>query len=272
MIWTAFRCESTTDKFFYQDFFFAAIASHIAIKNNLPIGIICSSQHRQQLAQYGTEYSYHIEANLVEGNGAQIKLDAITNHLPEGDALCDMDVLWTRGVPVLKKEEAYALNPEPVCFYGDYSDQQSLVDACLPRGKQTANAGFLYAPAPYFKDYSRRALELSHTTTCIGHTYEQMFFVRFCQDNDIPLNFIYNKEIHSREAVESCYKESGIRHPFALKKSMVELQRFVRIGIEYCETGFVEGLLAKYLPMFTCMIRRNVFNVAASCEQQEAGV
>lgn len=263
MIWTAFRCESTMDKFFHEDFFFAAVASHVAIRNNLPIGIICSSQHRQQLAQYGIEYQYHIEANLQGGNGAQIKLDAIANHLPEGDALCDMDVLWTRGVPAFKKEEAWALNPEPIYFYGDYSDQKNLVDVCLPHGNQTANAGFLYAPYPRFKEYARKALELSRTTTCIGHTYEQMFFVRFCQDHGIPLNFIYNKEIHSPEAVEYCYKESGMRHPFALKKSMVELQRFVRIGLEHCEAGFVEGLLNQYLPMFRCMIRRDIFNISA---------
>jgi hypothetical protein len=146
MTWTAFSCESTIDDFFQRDFFFAAVASHVARKNNFPLGIICSSQNRRQLSQYGIEYCYHIEANLQGRNGAQIKLDAITNHLPEGDALCDMDILWTRGVPLLKKEKAYALNPEPICFYGDYSNQKNLVDDCLPYGKQTANAGFLYAP------------------------------------------------------------------------------------------------------------------------------
>jgi hypothetical protein len=260
MLWVAFYRKKTNPQSPF-DFLnlFSAIASHVAKKQNISIGLISSNEDKKFLEAQFTEYQDFIEASVDGKNGAQTKLKAILNYLPEGDALCDMDVLWTSGRPEYEKNCAYALNPEPLIFYKDHSNEQDLIKSCLPMGNVTANAGFLYAPKEIFKEYARRALSLSESTECIGHTYEQMFFVKILQDNNVPLKFIYNHTIHSYKEMKNCYKKTGIRHPFSFKIMPQEAQKFIKIGIKFGDFEFVKELVKTKFPFFKSMIYNKIF-------------
>jgi hypothetical protein len=260
MIWVSFFLKIQIEKNCCDwGFLFLTIASHVAKHQKIPIGLISSSDDKEFLKGQLIEYGEHIKADVSGKNGAQTKLKAILKYLPENHALCDMDVLWTKGIPQYNNSLPCALNPEPLLFYKDHRDEDKLIKSCVPNGNITANAGFLYAPQNFFREYAQKALSFSETTDCIGHTYEQMFFVRFFQEKEIPLKFLYNKKIHSHLEIEKCYQESGIRHPFSFKVSLQEVQRFITIGKQFGDYDFIKNLVHKKYPFFRSMVDNEIF-------------
>jgi hypothetical protein len=243
---------------------FDSIASNVAKVQNVNIGIICNNEDRKFLQKLGVSYDAHINADIVGNNGAQIKLDAIERYLPDGDALCDMDVFWTSGFKRPEKlNHSIALNYEPIELYADYSNYREWVLLCLPKNEKTINAGFLYMPTQAFKEYAKQAKFLSQKIKCIGHTYEQMFFVRFSEDNNIDVSCLFNEDVHCLQQIEKCYKLTGIRHPFSFKASLQEIQRCTRMGQLHGDPDFVSWIVNKNFPQFQPMLEHDFFKPLA---------
>jgi hypothetical protein len=256
-IWIAYRSFNINS---WIDDIYHTIAASVARQNKAGIGIIASAADREHLKQLHIEYDQFIEANLIGNNGAQIKLFAIKNFLPEGDAICDMDVFWTKGRPQgLNVNNAVALNYEPLRFYADYSRHRTQFLKCLPSGEKTVNAGFMYMPSAAFKKYAGQALELAENMDCAGHTYEQAFFVKFCQDHGIDVSCIFDGIIHQQGDVEKLYQARGVRHPFCYKKSLIELQKCVQVGMRHAEPGFTERIIKTKYPIFRSMLDNALF-------------
>lgn len=260
MVWVSFFLNQSQPKQFLDwSLIFLAISANIAKKQKIQIGLISSASDRHWLDKYGIKYCEHISGDVSGKNGAQTKLKAILNYLPEDEPLCDMDIIWPINMPQIDKSKAWALNPEPILFYQDYSGQKKLIYNCLPTGKLTANAGFLFLPKKYFREYAKTAFGFSQTTNCIGHTFEQMFFVKFCQDIGIELKFIYPEIVKCYEGVERCYQSCGIRHPFSFKGSLQEVQRFITIGMELGDPDYISHFIKSNFPIFKSMLNNEVF-------------
>lgn len=252
-LWTAYK-QITED---HEILLFTILASLVAKERGIEVGLIANNQDRARLRSLGFRHSGHIDADLPAGCGAIVKLAAINKHLPQGDALIDGDLFLT-SQPLLDPSVGWALNWEPLRFYRHYSSDQP-VDKCWPSGNRTINAGLLYAPPPYFRQYAQQALGLSRQIQCIGHTYEQMFFVRFCQDSGLPLRTVIDREIHAHQEVEQAWQDCQIRHPFCYKHSLRETQRCIDVASEFADPDLVFRLLAKFWPFYKEMATKRLF-------------
>ena len=114
-------------------------------------------------------------------------------------------------------------------------------------------------PAEHFRDYARRALALSQEIQCIGHTYEQMFFVIYCQEVWLELRAVYPHNVHAQKEVETMWQESGIRHPFCYKSSLLEAQRAIDVAMEHADARLVRAILRRFWPAWAEMADRRLF-------------
>jgi hypothetical protein len=243
----------------YEARMFGVLASRVARHCGVSLGLIASREDAQSLAASGFCYDELLPADLRGTQGADIKLDAIARFLPEGHALVDNDVFFTR-YPDIDYAAAWCLNYEPLRLYRAYEkEEHAIVERCLPAGENTINAGLLYMPPPLFRDYAMRALELAQHIRCIGHVYEQMFFARFAQDAGLKLRAVYPHSVHSQPEVEAMWRESGIRHPFCYKTSLLEAQRAIDIAMLHADPDETRRLLKSYWPGFSEMAYRRLF-------------
>jgi hypothetical protein len=254
-LWAAYKRLNND----YQARLFSVLASHVAEWRGLDIGLIASCEDAASLTECGFVFSDLIKARIAGNTGAEIKLFAIRNYLPPGDALIDSDVFLTAPLQ-LSCNEGWALNHEPLRSYRNYNASESrIVRRCWPQGRRTINAGLLYLPHNHFQDYASQALELARQIRCIGHTYKQAFFVRYCQENSIVLNVVYPHEVHAQKEVEQMYQMSGIRHPFCYKSSLLEQQRAIDLAMQWGNPAKVRSLLRRYWPAWSVMAERPLF-------------
>jgi hypothetical protein len=254
-LWTAYKCLGDD----YQPRLFTVLASLVARHRGIEVGLISSKEDRTSLKSCGFRCADFIEADLPGATGAEIKLNAIAEHIPDGDALIDGDVFLTK-LPDLDPATGWALNYEPLRLYRQYaSDEMAVVQKCWPQGERTINAGLLYLPPDSFRDYARQALDLSRQIKCIGHTYEQMFFVRYCQNRGIELRAVYPHSVHTQREVEAMYQASGIRHPFCYKSSLLEAQRAIDLAMEHADPRLVRAILKRFWPAWAEMADRKLF-------------
>jgi hypothetical protein len=254
-LWTAYKRIGDD----YQSRMFTVLASLVARHRGIEVGLISSDEDRASLKSCGFRSSGFIEADLPGATGAEIKLNAIAEHLPDGDALIDGDVFLTK-LPDLDPAIGWALNYEPLRLYRHYTnDEMAVVQKCWPQG-ETINAGLLYLPPDSFRDYARQALDLSRQIRCIGHTYEQMFFVRYCQSHGIELRAVYPHSVHTQREVEAMYQASGIRHPFCYKYSLQEAQRAIDLAMGWGDPRLVRTILNRFWPAWAEMADRKLFH------------
>jgi hypothetical protein len=255
-LWTAYK-QIGND---YESLLFTVLASLVAAHRGVQIGLIASRQDGATLKRRGFRCSDFIDADLRGNMGAGIKLRAILDYLPAGDALIDGDVFLTTPL-ALHPSAGWALNYEPLRLYRHYSPREmAAVQSCWPRGQQTINAGLLYLPRNFFGDYAARALALSQEIRCIGHTYEQAFFVRYCQEQGIELRAVYPHNVHTQRDVEKMYQASGIRHPFCYKYSLLEAQRAIDLSMEHGDPRLIRTTLKRFWPAWAEMADRQLFH------------
>jgi hypothetical protein len=254
-LWTAYKRLGED----YHSRLFTVLASHVAQHRGVAIGLIASREDADFLARCGFVSAEFIEAKLDGEIGATVKLCAIERYLPAGDALIDNDVFLSEPL-ALNPHKAWALNYEPLRLYRPYDESEmAVVQKCWPQGQRTINAGLLYLPPDHFARYARQALELGRQIRCIGHTYEQAFFVRYCQENGLVLDAVFPHDVHSQKQVEAMYQASGIRHPFCYKGSLREQQRVIDLAMERGDPARVRHLLRRHWPAWAIMAEQPLF-------------
>lgn len=235
-----------------EEMLFLAMANHMNRHCGINIGLIASQEDCDLLKNNACYFDRFIEAELSGHNGATIKLDAINRWLPEGDALVDGDVFFSYS-PKIDLSIAWALNYEPLYLFKEYP--QEALRECLPKNKHTINAGFLYIPPPYFRQYAAEALTIAQKINCVGHTYEQMFFVKFCEDKQVTFSAIYPFTVHEAKDVETMWQKSGIRHPFCYKCSLIETQRCIQIAMKFGNAQEIKNLISEKWPYYKSMTK-----------------
>jgi len=254
-LWTAYKRLGDD----YQTRLFTVLASLVARQCEVEVGLIASREDCALLKSWGFRCADFIEAELAGDSGALVKLHAIAEYLPAGAGLIDNDVFLTAPLK-LDPSIGWALNYEPLRLYRYYdSAEMSVVEKCRPQGDRTINAGLLYLPAEHFRAYARRALALSREIRCIGHTFEQMFFVRYCQEAGLELRAVYPHNVHAQKEVETMWQASGIRHPFCYKSSLLEAQRAIDVAMERGDPRLVRAILRRFWPAWAEMADRRLF-------------
>lgn len=227
----------------FTDVLYVALANIVNNNNGYKIGLIANNKDRQLLSDNLCTFDKYICANFSESKGATIKLEAILKYLPEGDAIIDGDVFLARPINV-DPSCACVLNYEYISLYKNYSDKEhKIIEQCMPSGRKTINAGFLYAPQPHFRKYAEQALKLSSKIDCIGHTYEQMFFLKYCQENNLGVSAIYDGNVHAYGDVDTMWQNTKIRHPFFYKPLNCETRKCIDIALQYGDSDKVKKLL-----------------------------
>jgi hypothetical protein len=234
-----------------EEMLFLFLANNMNLQSGNSIGLIASKEDKKFLESFGCRYKEFIEADLTGKNGALIKIEAIQKFLPDGDALIDGDVFLSKKLN-LNPSYAWVLNYEPLYFFKKYNDDY--LKQCVPTGNRTINAGLLYAPKDHFREYARQAEHLAKQEKCIGHTYEQMFFLKYCQDKNIEIFAIYPKEVHLKSEVEIMWQESGVRHPFCYKCSLIETQRCIQIAMKFGNKEDIKKFIIQKRPYYKTMI------------------